>query len=97
MDLPHQATSEDRARKSAAGRTDTSCPIYGTPNGASGGHPAVFKVSIISSSKYVCGVKSIFREIFRSQMLLALLQGINKITRIGSFWPSMECCNLVIM
>lgn len=49
MDLPHPATSEDRERKSAAGRTATSCPICDTPSGVSGGHRAVFKVSIISS------------------------------------------------
>lgn len=55
MDLPRPATSEDRERRSAAGRTATSCPICDTPSGASGGHRAVFKVSIISSSEYSAG------------------------------------------
>uniref|UniRef100_A0A8D8FAM4 (northern house mosquito) hypothetical protein n=1 Tax=Culex pipiens TaxID=7175 RepID=A0A8D8FAM4_CULPI len=45
----HPATSAVRARKSAAGRTATSCPICDTPSGASGGHRAVFRASITSS------------------------------------------------
>lgn len=48
MDHHHHRISEDPEQKSVVGRMDISCRICDTPNEASDGRRAVFRVFIIS-------------------------------------------------
>lgn len=62
-DHRHQATWVGPVPKSVAGKMALSCPICDIPNGDSGGHHVLSRVSIISSSKYITFLYQLYKQV----------------------------------